>query len=199
MSCSKNLPTGNSFRQIIEPREQYHHERGTSPFGMLTAEQIRELLQMRPHPIEGGYFAETYRGGPVIPQNLLLGYTGDRAISTAIYYLLTPDTFSAMHRVRGDEMFHFYLGDAVEMLQLQADGTGEVVLLGQDIAAGMRLQHTVAGGVWQGSRVRAGGKYALLGTTMAPGFEYEDYESGQRQDLIARYPDFSHLITVLTR
>jgi uncharacterized protein len=166
---------------------------------MVTAEQIRELLQMRPHPIEGGYFAETYRGAPVVPQSLLPGYPGDRAISTAIYYLLTPDTFSAMHRVRGDEMFHFYLGDPVEMLQLKADGSGDAILLGQDIAAGMRLQHTVLGGVWQGSRVRAGGKYALLGTTMAPGFEYEDYETGQRQDLIARYPDFSHRITVLTR
>jgi uncharacterized protein len=165
---------------------------------MLTAEQIRDLLQMRPHPIEGGYFAETYRGTPVVPQSLLPSYPGDRAISTAIYYLLTPDTFSAMHRVRGDEMFHFYLGDPVEMLQLKADG-GEVVLLGQDIAARMHLQHTVPGGVWQGSRVRAGGKYALLGTTMAPGFEYEDYETGQRQDLIARYPEFSNLITSLTR
>jgi predicted cupin superfamily sugar epimerase len=166
---------------------------------MMTAEQIRELLQMRPHPIEGGYFAETYRGSPVVPQSLLPGYPGDRAISTAIYYLLTPDTFSAMHRVRGDEMFHFYLGDAVEMLQLKADGGGEVVLLGPDIAARMRLQHTVPAGVWQGSRVRAGGKYALLGTTMAPGFEYEDYDTGQRQDLIARYPEFSNLIRSLTR
>jgi predicted cupin superfamily sugar epimerase len=166
---------------------------------MMTAEQIRELLQMRPHLIEGGYFAETYRGAAVIPQSLLRGYPGDRAISTAIYYLLTPETFSAMHRVRGDEMFHFYLGDAVEMLQLKADGTGEVVLLGQDIAAGMRLQHAVPGGVWQGSRVRAGGKYALLGTTMAPGFEYEDYEIAQPQELIARYPEFSQLITALTR
>jgi predicted cupin superfamily sugar epimerase len=71
--------------------------------------------------------------------------------------------------------------------------------MGQDIAARMRLQHTVPGGVWQGSRVRAGGKYALLGTTMAPGFEYEDYETGQRQDLIVRYPEFSKLITSLTR
>jgi uncharacterized protein len=166
---------------------------------MLTAEQIRELLQMRPHPIEGGYFAETYRGSQVVPQSLLRGYPGDRAISTAIYYLLTPATFSAMHRVRGDEMFHFYLGDPVEMLQLKTDGTGEVILLGQDIAAGMRPQHTVPGGVWQGSRVRAGGKYALLGTTMAPGFEYEDYETGQRQDLITGYPELSQLITSLTR
>jgi predicted cupin superfamily sugar epimerase len=166
---------------------------------MLTAEQIRELLQMRPHPIEGGYFAETYRGAAVVPRSLLPGYPGDRAISTAIYYLLTPDTFSAMHRVGGDEMFHFYLGDAVEMLQLKADGTGEVIVLGQDIAAGMRLQHTVPGGVWQGSRVRAGGKFALLGTTMSPGFEYEDYETGTRQTLSAQFPQYSAMVAALTR
>ena len=165
---------------------------------MLTAEQIRELLQMRPHPIEGGFFAETYRGVPVVPQSLLPGYPGDRAISTAIYYLLTPDAFSAMHRVRGDEMFHFYLGDPVEMLQLKEDGSGEVIVLGQEIAAGMRLQHNVPGGVWQGSRVRAGGKYALLGTTMAPGFEYEDYETGKRDELVHKYPDFAELIRART-
>jgi uncharacterized protein len=166
---------------------------------MLTAEQIRELLQMRLHPIEGGYFAETYRGSPLVPQSLLRGYPGDRAISKAIYYLLTPDTFSAMHRVRGDEMFHFYLGDAVEMLQLKADGIGEVIVLGQDIAAGIRLQHTVPGGVWQGSRLRSGGKYALLGTTMAPGFEYEDYETGKGQELSAQFPKYSALVAALTR
>ena len=166
---------------------------------MLTAEQIRELLQMRPHPIEGGYFAETYRGSPMIPQTLLPGYPGDRAISTAIYYLLTPDTFSAMHRVRGDEMFHFYLGDPVEMLQLKQDGSGEVILLGQDIAAGMRLQHNVPGGVWQGSRVRAGGKFALLGTTVAPGFEFADCELANRELLAENYPRFAEMIRELTR
>jgi uncharacterized protein len=166
---------------------------------MLTAEQIRELLRMQPHPIEGGYFAETYRSAATVPRSTLGGYPGDRSMSTAIYYLLTPDTFSAMHRVRGDEMFHFYLGDPVEMLQLKPDGSGEVLLLGQDIAAGMRMQHNVLGGVWQGSRLKTGGEYALLGTTMAPGFEYQDYETGKRQELIARHPAHAGLITALTR
>jgi predicted cupin superfamily sugar epimerase len=166
---------------------------------MLTAEQIRDLLKMQLHPIEGGYFAETYRSSETIPRSVLRAYPGDRSISTAIYYLLTADTFSAMHRVRGDEMFHFYLGDPVEMLQLKLDGRGEVIVLGQDLAAGMHLQRIVPGGTWQGSRVRKGGKYALLGTTMAPGFEYEDYETGERQELIARYPQHSELITLLTR
>src|SRR5580658_7345969 len=166
---------------------------------MLTAEQIRELLKMQPHPIEGGYFAETYRSSETMPRSVLRAYPGDRSISTAIYYLLTPDTFSAMHRVRGDEMFHFYLGDPVEMLELKSDGSSEAIVLGQDIASGMRLQHTVPGGVWQGSRVRKGGKYALLGTTMAPGFEYEDYETGERRELSAQFPQYSTMIAVLTR
>ncbi|MFY9804717.1 MAG: cupin domain-containing protein [Candidatus Acidiferrales bacterium] len=166
---------------------------------MLTAEQIREVLKMQPHPIEGGYFAETYRGLERVPRSALQNYPADRSISTAIYYMLTADTFSAMHRVRGDEMFHFYLGDPVEMLQLRPDGSGEVILLGQDIAAGMLLQHNVPGGVWQGSRVCDGGKYALLGTTMAPGFEYEDYETGGRRELVVRYPQHAERITALTR
>ena len=166
----------------------------------LTAEQIREFLKMQPHPIEGGYFAETYRSAGNVPQSALRNYPGDRSLSTAIYYLLTAETFSAMHRVRGDEMFHFYLGDPVEMLQLKPDETtSELIVLGQDIASGMHLQHNVPGGVWQGSRLRAGGEYALLGTTMAPGFEYEDYETGPRRELLARYPERSELIKFLTR
>lgn len=166
---------------------------------MLTTEQIRKVLNMQPHPIEGGYFAETYRSAATLPRSALDGYPGQRSMSTAIYYLLTPDTFSALHRVRGDEMFHFYLGDPVEMLQLKPDGTAEALLLGQDIASGMRLQHNVPGGVWQGSRLRKGGKFALMGTTMAPGFEYDDYQTGKRQQLIARYPRHAEMITALTR
>jgi predicted cupin superfamily sugar epimerase len=95
-------------------------------------------------------------------------------------------------------MFHFYLGDPVEMLELRPDGSGKTILLGQDILSGMELQHAVRGGVWQGSRLREGGKFALLGTTMSPGFEYEDYETGKRDELIARYPAFADLIRART-
>jgi predicted cupin superfamily sugar epimerase len=167
---------------------------------MLTAERIRTLLKLEPHPIEGGYFVQTYRCELPIPKvSLPASYPADRTMSTAIYYLLTPDTFSAMHSLPGDEIFHFYLGDPVEMLQLNPDGTGEVVVLGQDLASGMRLQHVVLGGIWQGSRLRAGGEYALLGTTMSPGFDYDDYETGDRQQLSAEYPEFSERIASLTR
>ncbi len=167
---------------------------------MLTAGQIRALLKLEPHPIEGGYFVETYQSALRIPKSSLpAAYSGDRAAGTGIYYLLTPETFSALHRLPGDEMFHFYLGDPVEMLQLRPDGSAEVSVLGQDIAAGMRLQHVVAGGLWQGCRLRAGGSYALLGTTMSPGFDYADYESGTRENLAKLYPAYSAMIASLTR
>jgi predicted cupin superfamily sugar epimerase len=167
---------------------------------MLTAEQVRELLKMQPLPVEGGLFADAYRSKDVVSKEALpAGYPGERPISTAIYYMLTPDTFSALHRLPGDEVYHFYLGDPVEMLQLKPNGTGEAVLLGQNIASGMRLQHVVPGGTWQGSRLAPGGKFALMGNTMAPGFDPQDYEAGKRAELVAQYPQYSALITWLTR
>jgi uncharacterized protein len=165
---------------------------------MLTAQDIIRTLKMQLHPIEGGFFAETYRSAGAVPQAAIPGYPADRSLSTAIYYMLTPGTISAMHRVRGDEMFHFYLGDPVEMIELHPNGSGNVVVLGQDILAGMELQHNVRGGVWQGSRLREGGQFALLGTTMAPGFEYADYETGDRAELVARYPAFAKMIRART-
>lgn len=167
---------------------------------MLTAEKIRELLKMQPLPTEGGYFAETYRSELILPADALRGlYPGERTIATAIYYMLTPDSFSAMHKLRGDELYHFYLGDPIEMLLLKPDRTGAAILLGPDIAAGMRLQHLVPGGTWQGSRLAPGGKFALLGTTLSPGFSPEDYEHGSREALSEKYPQYAPLITLLTR
>src|SRR5262249_56808086 len=121
-------------------------------------------------------------------------YGSDRRASTAIYYLLTPGTFSALHRLQTDEVFHFYLGDPVRMLQLLPDGTGRTVVLGPDVLAGQHLQVMVPRGVWQGSLLEPGGEFALLGCTVAPGFEYVDYEHGDREGLIARYPQFAELI-----
>ncbi len=162
-------------------------------------DKIRDILHLQPHPIEGGYFAETYRCETRGSKALGPTYSGERFISTAIFYLLTLETFSAMHKLPGDELFHFYLGDPVEMLQLRPDGGCEIVILGQDIAAGMRLQHCVPGGCWQGSRVVRGGAYALLGTTMSPGFDYADYVVGKRDELTRKYPGHKDMITELTR
>jgi predicted cupin superfamily sugar epimerase len=165
----------------------------------MTAEEIIALLKLKPHPKEGGFFAETYRAGEAIPPGALPSrYVGPRAFGTAIYYLLTAGTISAMHRLQSDEVFHFYLGDPVEMLQLLPDGTGRTIMLGNDLTVGMRPQVIVARGVWQGSRLVDGGKFALLGCTVAPGFDFADYEHGRRDDLIGSHPRFRERIMALT-
>jgi uncharacterized protein len=167
---------------------------------MLSAQQIQRLLNLQPLPVEGGFFAETYRSKFALAQESLpSGYRAERALSTAIYYMLTPDTFSALHRFKGDEVYHFYLGDPAELLVLKPDGTAENVILGQDIASGMRLQHVVPAGAWQGSRLAHGGKFALMGTTMSPGFDPADFELGAKDELAARYPACSALIAALSK
>jgi len=167
---------------------------------MLTLEQIKSLLRLEPLPNEGGFYAETYRSADTLAQGALpAGYPGGRSMATAIYFLLTPESFSAMHRLRGDETFHFYLGDPVEMLQLKPDGSGEPILIGPKIESGMRLQHTIPAGCWQGSRLAPGGKFALLGTTMAPGFDPADFELGNREQLSQAYPPYAALIALLCR
>ena len=114
---------------------------------MITADTVKSLLNLKPHPEEGGYFRETYRSPHTLSKHILSEeYQDERSLFTAIYYLLTPDTFSALHRLPTDELFHFYLGDPVEMIQLLPDGTGRTITLGQDITNGMQLQAVVRKG-----------------------------------------------------
>lgn len=165
----------------------------------MTAEDIIRLLDLKPHP-EGGHYAETYRSKEYMAaEHLPPRYGSDRAFGTAIYYLLTPGAFSAMHRLAGDEIFHFYLGDPVEMLNLYPDGSARSLLLGNDLKAGMSPQAVVPAGVWQGARLVPGGRYALLGTTVAPGFDFADFELGDRPLLAASHPAHAPLIAALTR
>lgn len=165
----------------------------------MTPDEIKRILHLIPHP-EGGSYIQSYKAAERVPTGVLGNrYDGPRASSTAIYYLLEPGTFSEMHRLRSDEIFHFYLGDAIEMLQLWPDGSSRVVQLGPDLAGGQRPQVIVPRNVWQGSRLIAGGHFALLGCTVAPGFEFADYESGRRDDLSAAYPEQRDMIDVLTR
>lgn len=159
----------------------------------VTAEDLIARFGLLPHPEEGGWFAETYRAGEIATPH------GRRAVATQIYYLLTPQTMSAMHRVAHDEMFHFYLGDAVEQLRLHPDGRAEWVTLGPDVMNGQAVQSLVPAGVWQGARLLPGGRFALMGCTVAPGFDYADYDHGARADLAARWPEAAAGITALTR
>lgn len=166
---------------------------------MITADELIELLGLQPHP-EGGYFRETYRSDEMIAKNALpKRYAGNRRYGTAIYYLLTREAFSAIHRIKTDEVYHFYLGDPVELVQLLPDGSGRVIMLGNDIASGARVQAVVSRGTWHGARLAKGGRYALLGTTVSPGFEFEDFEIGDRTDLMRSYPSFRDSIIALTR
>ena len=168
----------------------------------LTAEALIRELALEVLPIEGGHFRQTYQAGetvavpaPDLEQPLL------KPRSTAILYLLSaePDSFSAMHRLPTDEIYHFYLGDPVELLLLRQHGESEVVTLGHDILNGQHVQFAVPAGVWQGSRLVPGGEFALMGTTMAPGFADTDYVPGDRDTLLRQYPDRTGLIGALTR
>ena len=160
----------------------------------MTAQEIKRLLRLDPHPIEGGSFRQTYisAGAVELPR-------GRRAYGTAIYYLLETGIFSEMHKLESDEVFHFYLGDPVEMLQLRSDGSSVVLTLGQDLAAGQQVQAVVPAGVWQGTRLADDGKMALLGCTVAPGFDYADYHGGSYADLAANWPGEQERIRKLTR
>lgn len=155
----------------------------------MTAEEVKQLLQLKPLSVEGGFFRETYRSRwTVSAEYLPTGIGGSRSIGTAIYYMITPETFSALHRLPGSEVFHFYLGDPVLMLQLLQDGSTQMITLGNDLLAGQQPQVVVRGQIWQGSKLAPGGKWALLGTTMSPGFDFADYEDGEAEALITQYP-----------
>jgi uncharacterized protein len=165
---------------------------------MITAEDLIRRLNLIPHP-EGGYYRETYRCPEKLPRTALAArYDSARAAGTAIYYVLTAETYSRLHRLRSDEIYHFYLGDPVTMLHLCPDGTTRELVLGSNILRGELSQVVIPRDVWQGSFVCPGGRFALLGATVAPGFDFADYEAGERADLLRRYPAQKELITRLT-
>jgi uncharacterized protein len=174
----------------------------------LTADQVKQLLGLTPHPREGGWFVRTYEAPETLVPSAFSDrrYATPRRTSTAIYYLLEPGTFSEMHLLSSDEVFHHYAGDPVEMLQLLPDGQSQHLLLGNNLAVGERPQILVPRGVWQGSRLLPSAQtnpnvhgWALLGCTVSPGFEYEDYRSASSAELIAQWPHEAELITALTR
>ncbi len=163
---------------------------------MLSAQNVIDLLELTPLPAEGGYFRETYRS----TVTMLWQQQSTRAAGTAIYYLITPETFSALHRLPIDEVWHHYIGDPVEQFCLQEDGTAETRHLGSNLLTDppQHPQTTVLAGVWQGTRLLPGGRWALLGTTMSPGFEFQDLEMASRSTLCQRYPQFESSIHTFT-
>lgn len=164
-------------------------------------EKIINQLGLKRHPFEGILFKQTYLSADWLTSDSLPPrYSSDKSAGTAIYYALTdaPDSFSVLHRLPTDEVYHFYLGDPVELLILFPEGESRKVILGQDVLNDQFVQYVVPRDTWQGSRLVPGGSFALLGTTMAPAYTDDDFELGDRVDLLAQYPDQAELITGLT-
>jgi len=157
--------------------------------------ELIKFLELEPLPLEGGYFKRSFQS----TQSIELGKGYEQPLGTGIYFLLTKDSFSALHRLIEDEVYHFYLGDPVELIELSPTLDMKRTFLGQNLAAGQLVQYPVLKNTWHGSRLIEGGAWALLGTTMAPGFVWEDFELGNREHLISIYPKHKQLILELTR
>lgn len=150
-----------------------------------------EALALAPHP-EGGFYRETFRAARQVPTA-----AGPRAASTAIYFLLPAGAYSTFHRVASDEAWHHYEGDPLELHTIDAAGAHEVVVLGPP-SSGHRPQHVVPGGVWQAA-VPVGHRYSLCGCTVAPGFDFADFEMARRAPLVASFPALRAVVERLTR
>lgn len=166
---------------------------------MLTAGDYIRALDLRPHP-EGGWYRETYRSAEAIPGEALPGrFCGDRPFATAIYFLLTSDTFSALHRIRSDELWHFYAGGSLTVHVIEPSGECRALRLGPAVERGGAFQAVVPAGCWFGATVDEPGGFALVGCTVAPGFDFSDFEMGDRAELLLRFPAQRALIERLTR
>jgi predicted cupin superfamily sugar epimerase len=159
-------------------------------------------LELEPHP-EGGHFRETYRSREkIVREALPTRFQGDRAFSTAIYFLLEGTEISAMHRIHQDEVWHFYDGASLIVEIIDPDGNYSALRLGRDIASGEHLQGVVTAGCWFGSRLAdptASPGFALVGCTVAPGFDFADFEMPGRAELLAKFPSHKPVIERLTR
>lgn len=156
-------------------------------------------LGLTPHP-EGGHFRETYRAAQGIPEPALPArYGGPRPASTAIYFLLRAGEVSALHRIKSDELWHFYAGGPLVVSLIDPGGTRHDLTLGPNPAEGQQFQATVPAGAWFGAALRPGAAYGLVGCTVAPGFEFADFELADRRALLRRYPQHAALIEDLTR
>lgn len=165
-------------------------------------EEVRcwiEKLNLARHP-EGGYYVRTYFAREWIEkEHLPHRYGGSRPFSTAIYYLIPGDEFSAFHRIQSDEIWHFYHGSPLTLHIITPDGRLAQKVLGRDMEHGESFQIVVEAGCWFAATVHDASSYSLVGCTVAPGFSYDDYELARCEDLTAQYPQHAELIRRLTR
>lgn len=162
------------------------------------AQYWKDKLQLESH-VEGGAFKEVYRSDMVLPQNTLTTeHKGDRAASTSIYFLLQHGEFSAFHRIASDEIWHHYDGTTLMVYEIDADGQLTTHKLGKNIENGETPQAVIKANSWFGSRVEVENGYALCGCTVAPGFDFADFELADRDELSTHFPQYADLIKSLT-
>lgn len=168
---------------------------------MHTAEYWIKSLNLIAHP-EGGYFGEVYRSSETVAGNALPArFKGERSLATGIYFLIKKNRFSALHRLKADEIWHFYTGSPLEISMIMPDGNLKHHHMGADFTTGQHFQVVVPAGCWFGASVMDTHPeaFALVGCTVAPGFDYTDFELGNRQLLLAEYPQHQQTILQLTR
>ncbi|MCF8424250.1 MAG: cupin domain-containing protein [Bacteroidia bacterium] len=166
---------------------------------MITVDTLVKELHLLPHP-EGGYYKETYRSEGKIPQSYLSpNFNGDRNMATGIYFLIEKGNFSALHKIKSDETWHFYYGDALEVVEIDANGNLNITKIGSTILKDETFQYTVKANTWFGSRVYNHGNFSLVGCTVYPGFDFNDFELANRHLLIQLFPQHTKIITELTR
>jgi len=166
--------------------------------GMQDEQYWIERLRLREHP-EGGFFRETYRSGLRVDRCCIgSGFDGSRSVSTAIYYLLRTGDVSVLHRIRADEVWHHYAGETLCLHVLDPSGSCRTLRLGKDVDDGDEPQVVVPAGSWFGAVVRGPSAYALVGCTVSPGFDFNDFEIGKRDDLIRQFPEHRRIIEELT-
>ena len=152
-----------------------------------------------PHP-EGGYYYQTYKSRETIPAHSLPErFSGDRNFSTAIYFLLEGKQFSAFHKIKSDELWHFYAGEGLHIYVIHPDGRGEILKLGNDIVNGYSFQHVVAAGCWFASKPIVENSFSFVGCTVSPGFDFDDFELAEKQALLKQYPQHATWINGLCR
>jgi predicted cupin superfamily sugar epimerase len=165
----------------------------------MTTDELIKHFDLEPLPVEGGLFRRHYEAEETIPSHALPErYDSHKLHSSAITYLHTAETRSLLHRLKTDEIYHFYNGDPVELVLLFPDGSFQTILLGHNYSGGHVPFYAVPRGVWQGSALVPGGSWALLGMTMAPAYDVQDFELGVRDELLAQYPAARELIFRLT-
>nr|WP_299001113.1 cupin domain-containing protein [uncultured Allomuricauda sp.] len=156
-------------------------------------------FNLQPHP-EGGYFKETYRSVGAIEENSLPTiYNGKRNYSTCIYFLLTSDTFSAFHKIKQDEIWHFYAGSPLKLFMISDEGDYSEQIIGADFKSGQFPQFVVPGGYWFGAKTLESDSYSFVGCTVSPGFDFKDFVLPSQAELLEKFPQHEAIIKELTR